>query len=362
MNILLLALILVFLIITHELGHFIAAKLFGVRVDEFGIGYPPRAFLLGKIGTTEYTLNWIPFGGFVRLYGEDADATGVGSFIRAAKWKQGLILIAGVFMNALVAWGLFAAALHEGLPRVVPDSSAQSNAAYLLVSDVIGASPASTAGIVPGDKIIALGDQNGASLSALSPSSVSNFVKVRGGQKITITLVHNGATSSVSVTPANAVIPGQSATPALGISLVEVSNVALPWGESVIDGFSNTIDAFRVVCGSLWQLLVQALRGAPNLQDIVGPIGLVSVVGGAAQNGGGEVLAVAAFIAVNLTIVNLIPIPVLDGGRLAIVIFEALTRRSMPRLAIQIVNTMGIALLIVLVVTVSYHDIVRQLT
>ncbi|MDZ4227199.1 MAG: site-2 protease family protein, partial [Patescibacteria group bacterium] len=110
--------ILVLLIVVHELGHFVAAKLSGVKVEEFGVGYPPRAFTLGKFGGTEYTLNWIPFGGFVRLFGDAGEGEhGRGSLVDAPRWKQALILVAGVAMNALTAWILFAVAFHIGVPQ-----------------------------------------------------------------------------------------------------------------------------------------------------------------------------------------------------------------------------------------------------
>src|SRR3569832_2217708 len=100
--------ILVLLIVVHELGHFIAAKIFGVKVIEFGIGYPPRALTFGIWGGTEYTLNWIPFGGFVRLFGDDDDGRhGKGTFIDAPRWRQAVILVAGVTMNLIAAWALF---------------------------------------------------------------------------------------------------------------------------------------------------------------------------------------------------------------------------------------------------------------
>src|SRR3990167_4784489 len=112
--------ILVFLIIVHELGHFIVAKICRVRVDEFGVGYPPRAFTLGKIAETEYTLNWIPFGGFVRLFGDEGENQhGRGSLMDSPRWKQAIILIAGVAMNAVAAWALFTVAFHTGVPRAV---------------------------------------------------------------------------------------------------------------------------------------------------------------------------------------------------------------------------------------------------
>ncbi|MEK7107315.1 MAG: site-2 protease family protein, partial [Patescibacteria group bacterium] len=146
--------ILVVLIVAHELGHFIAAKIFKVRVEEFGVGYPPRAFLFGKIGETEYTFNWLPFGGFVRLFGDEGEAKhGEGSFVDAKRHVQALILIAGVLANAILAWGLFAGALALGIPRVV-DVPRPNETVHLVVADVVAGSPAEAAGIISGDNIV----------------------------------------------------------------------------------------------------------------------------------------------------------------------------------------------------------------
>ena len=140
--------ILVLLIVGHELGHFIAAKIFKVRVEEFGVGYPPRAFIFGKFGGTEYTLNWLPFGGFVRLFGDDGDVRhGPGGFTDARRSVQAVILVAGVFANAVLAWGLFAGALAIGVPRVV-DSTQEGEKAQLIVADVVPGSPADAAGMI----------------------------------------------------------------------------------------------------------------------------------------------------------------------------------------------------------------------
>jgi len=353
--------ILFLLIVTHEFGHFITAKIFGVRVEEFGIGYPPRAFLLGKWGTTEFSLNWIFFGGFVRLYGEDAETYVKGSFVEAKRWKQAIILVAGVAMNALVAWILFASAFHAGLPRVIQGSFSSDPSATLMISSVVPGSPAAASGISAGDTITSVTDQNGVALSAITPSTVADFVKVRGGLHITIDYLHQKIAHTASVVPANAVIPGEAATPALGVGLVEVSSLSLPWPAALSEGLTNTRDAFVTVLQGLRQLVVGAPTGMADLQDVVGPIGLFGLVGSAAQNGAGQVLALAGFIAVNLAIVNLIPIPALDGGRLLIVAIEAATRRRMPRIAIQIFNTVGLALIILLVLVVSYHDVTARL-
>jgi membrane-associated protease RseP (regulator of RpoE activity) len=136
MTILLVIAILIFLIVAHELGHFLAAKFFKVKVEEFGVGYPPRALSLGKIGETEYTLNWIPFGGFVRLFGEDDGSPnkGPGSFVSAKRWKQAIILVAGVVMNALAALLLFTGAYAVGILHPVDQDTP---GARLIISDVV---------------------------------------------------------------------------------------------------------------------------------------------------------------------------------------------------------------------------------
>ena len=142
------------LIVVHELGHFIVAKFFKVRVEEFGIGYPPRAFSLGKIGETEYTLNWIPFGGFVRLFGDVGKAEhGGGSLVDASRGVQAAILIAGVAMNTLAAWMLFTAAYHAGIPRVVEERGSE-DAVQLIVAQIVPVSPADSISLQPGDEIL----------------------------------------------------------------------------------------------------------------------------------------------------------------------------------------------------------------
>ena len=354
--------ILVFLIIVHELGHFIVAKICRVRVDEFGVGYPPRAFTFGKIGETEYTLNWIPFGGFVRLFGDEGeDRHGRGSLVDAARWKQALILVAGVAMNAIAGWALFTGALHAGIPRVV-EAAEPDQSVRLLVADVVAGSPAASAGIAPGDEILAMRDAKGVELVALTPEAVSDFVRARGGTAIVVSFLHAGATTTASIIPAHAVIPDAAGRPAFGVALALVSDESLPWGQAAKEALTSTGNAFRTVAGSLWTMLKDTLRGAPDLSEVVGPLGLVQVVGAASQNGLGNILALAGFISINLAIINLIPIPALDGGRLVLLGIEAVRRRNAPRLAVQILNVFGILLIALLMITVTYNDIVRLLT
>ena len=350
--------ILVFLIVVHELGHFVVAKLFRVRVEEFGIGYPPRAMTLGRIGETEYTLNWIPFGGFVRLFGDVGEGLhGRGSLVDANRGVQAAILLAGVAMNALAAWMLFTAALHAGVPRVV-QAVGEGETARLVVATIISGSPADSAGLLPGDELITVEDARGP-IDAMTPTAFAQFVQARGGTPITITYQRGETETSVPVTPAHAVIPEEAGRPAVGLSLYLLSVSSLPWGEAASAALPATINAFKTVGKALWGILEKMLSGAPSLAGVVGPLGLVGVVGDAAESGLGSVLTLAAFISVNLAIINLIPIPALDGGRLAVLGIETVARRSAPRLILQILSAIGVLLIVLLMITVTLNDISR---
>lgn len=306
MTILIVISILAALILVHELGHFLAAKVFKIRVQEFGLGYPPRAISFGSWGGTEYTLNWIPFGGFVRLFGEEGES-GQGSFAQAARYKQAIVLVAGVAMNAVAAYGLFVLALHSGIPRVV-DHAAPDGRAQLIVSSVLAGSPALVAGLQQGDELIAISDARGASVQSLTPESVSDFVRERGGKQLELIYLRAGATSTVGLIPAHAIIAGSEDRPAIGVGLALVATESVPWGAALTEAWPYTVQTFSRVGEGLMTLARRALSGTPDLSDVVGPVGLVQIVGDASRSGIGDIFALAAFISVNLVFINLVPI------------------------------------------------------
>ncbi len=355
--------ILVFLIVIHELGHFAVAKFFKVKVEEFGVGYPPRALLFGKWGGTEYTLNWIPFGGFVRLFGEHDTVTGEvdshkGSFAKAPRYVQALILVAGVVMNALAAWMLFASALAVGIPHAIPSGETDPNA-RLLVTQVIPGSPASVAGLTAGDVITHMKEEG--DVPALTPESIVAFVGERGGKELAVTFSRAGQEKTVTMFPAHAVVSETADRAAVGIGLSLVSDTPMPFFEALWRALPVTWGKLHAVVTGLGSMVTNALRGEKVLESIVGPIGLVSVVGVAAEHGFGSVFWLAGFISLNLAVINLIPIPALDGGRLLLLGVEAVMRRSAPNIVVQLSNSLGIGLIILLMIAVTYNDIVRLL-
>jgi regulator of sigma E protease len=161
--------------------------------------------------------------------------------------------------------------------------------------------------------------------------------------------------------PANAVIPHEANRPAIGLQLALINAEPLTFEQAAREAGASTLDAFVRVVQSLWTLLKQAIEGTPNVTGVVGPVGLVSVIGDAAHTGIGSVLALAAFISINLSVINLLPIPILDGGRIVLLAVEAVLRREAPRLAVQLFNTLGVALILLLMLVVTYHDIARLL-
>lgn len=354
--------ILVLLIVVHELGHFIAAKLSGVRVEEFGVGYPPRAFTFGTFGGTEYTLNWLPFGGFVRLLEEDGmeldarAAKRAGSFAAAPHWKQAVILVAGVVCNVLAGWLLFSGALFVGLPAAV---SPETEGAQLIIGGVMPGSPASVSGLKGGDVILSV-SQAGA-FAELSPEGVSSFIETHPGKPIRFEVGRgeSGEAYQVNVVPAHAVIPGEASKPAVGVELAMVAPTQLSLGHALVEGAYNTKNALVGIVSGLGKLISGAFGGEASLSALIGPVGLTSVVSDARGQGFGQLLALAAFISLNLAVINLLPIPALDGGRLLFVGLEALMRRRIPVLVSQILNTVGFAAIILLMITITVQDVSR---
>src|SRR3989344_3645151 len=211
MEIVIFILVIVALIVVHEFGHFVVAKLLGMRVDEFGLGYPPRALTIGRVGETEYTLNWLPLGGFVKIYGEDdAKALGSRAFASKPRIHQAAVLVAGVAMNLLFAYVLITGALVVGTPRALtPEEVSRATDMALAVSGVLPGSPAALAGLLPGDTILSAVDKErswsvrdpSTGSDKASPESFTAFVAGSAGDPVTLMVRHNDTDAVVTVTP-----------------------------------------------------------------------------------------------------------------------------------------------------------------
>ncbi len=368
MNILIFFVILIGLIVVHELGHFLIAKLFKVRVDEFGVGYPPRAFTLGRIGETEYTLNWVPFGGFVRIFGESKDdKISEQNKERALSHKsapiQAAVLVGGVLFNALLAIILFTGTFMMGAPAPVAEEDMHKQDTRLLINSIVPSTPAETSTLKVGDTLIKI-EASGESPLSLSPSAVAHFISNHGGEPIEFTYISLGEQSEqvATITPAHGVLKDSLGTPAVGISMSLVSDEQMNFGRAIWHGADATAGSIIMVTNGLWTILKSAFTTGVDWEQVAGPVGIVGIVGDASSIGIIYLLNVVAFISVNLAVINLIPLPALDGGRLVFVFIESIIRRPIPNLFATTLNMLGFGFLIVFMIAVTYHDILRLIT
>lgn len=364
MSILIFIGVLVVLIVIHELGHFVAAKLSGMRVDEFGLGYPPRALTIAKVGGTEYTLNWLPFGGFVKIYGEDGlaqkAAKDSGAFASKSRFAQAVVLVAGVAMNFALAYVLITGALIAGTPRMLSENEvAQAHELELMVANVLPGTPAALAGLQSGDSILAAKDAKG-EWRASDPQSFSSFVASSGGSSLLLTVKHNGTESQIEAVPKAGLNQNDPSRYALGVEVATVGVMPLSVTDAVIEGAQLTWSATKLTAVGLAHFFYGILTLSADLSQVAGPVGIAGAVGSASAQGFGDLLSIMAVISINLALINLIPIPALDGGRLLFVIIESVIRRPIKTSIANSINTVGFAFLILLMVLVTAHDIFKM--
>lgn len=361
MTILLFLIVLFVLVLVHEFGHFIVAKWAQMRVDEFGIGFPPRLFGVRR-GETLYSFNALPIGGFVRIFGEDAiDAEASPdrerSFVAKTKWKQAAVLIAGVAMNVLFAWILFAIALSVGTQTAVSEAEASPDA-NLVISNVLEDSPADEAGLSAGSEIVGLrsGDDT---LSDLTPSAFSAFISTHAGEEVTMQYRALGGVEEVTLAPEAGTISDSPDTPAIGVALGLIEVVSRPVHTALAEASVMTVTGLRDITIGISGLIYDALRFDADLSSVAGPVGIVGLVGEASAFGFTTLLLFTGFISLNLAIINMLPFPALDGGRLLFVGIEALKGSPIKPSIAHTLNAAGFILLILLMVAVTYNDILR---
>ncbi len=360
MSIFLFIIILAVLILVHELGHFIAAKKTGVRVDEFGIGFPPRIFSK-KFGETVYSLNLFPIGGFVKIFGEDPGPESTGgndakrSITHKSKWTQAWILGAGIIFNIILAWVLISAGFMFGLPYSTDDAryGARVEDASLNIVHVMPNSPAELAGLKGGDKITAL-YTIGSSLENPGIDSTQKFIASH--DELTLSYMRGGEIRTAIIKTQNGIVEDRRA---IGISMDMTGTLRLPIHEALYVGLIKTASLTWATTTGLLDFFKNIFIGKADFSSISGPVGIVSIVGDASSLGFVYLLTLTALISINLAIINLLPFPALDGGRLMFIIIEAIKGSPIKPVVANTVNGIGFLLLILLMVVVTYSDIVK---
>lgn len=349
------------LVIVHEFGHFFTAKRFGIRVDEFGFGFPPKLFGK-KYGETEYTVNALPFGGFVKIFGENPDKESTSgpdsarSFVNKPRWQQAIVLFAGVFANFVLAWLLFSVGFISGLPASVGSevSKYELENVNLVVLSVTPESPAEEAGLQSGDKLLSLANGDTV-ITDLNPEVFKTAVGQSAGEPLQISYRRGEEESALNISAEK----NEAGEYMIGISMDQIGTAKLPFFPALWEGGKLSVDVLVGTAQGLYTLILEGLRGVGSWDDVTGPVGLVGIVGDAYDFGFVYLLSFTALISINLAIINLIPFPALDGGRLLFLLIEKIKgSRISPKVA-NMANTVGFFALILLMLVVTYHDIVR---
>lgn len=356
--------ILLVLVVVHEFGHFIVAKLTGMRVDEFAFGFPPRIFGK-KYGETLYAINSIPLGGYVSIFGEngsdeDKKAHGATHHPRAFGnrpwWAQLLVLVAGVTMNMILALVIFII-ISAGEVQISvddPEYGSRVTNSKLVVTEVSKESPAFKAGIIPGSVIQKIAT-TGATLLPTTATSAISFIQKHQNTPFTITYVSpDGQNKSTTIAAVYGIVPEKKA---LGIALDQIGTFNTTFTEAIILGYERTAYITEATVNGLIGVVSSAFRGDSVLASLSGPVGIARIVGETSEYGYAAILTLVAALSINLAIFNILPLPALDGGRMVVVLIEALFRKKVPFKYYSWVNVLGFGALMLLLIIVTINDI-----
>lgn len=333
---------------SHEFGHFIAAKKSGIRVDEFAFGFPPRLFKFQK-GETLYSINLIPFGGFVKIHGEEGqDTQDSRSFASKPIRIKAMVIAAGVVFNLILAWFLLSSGFIIGLPTSTSSipAGAEISDVKITILQVVSDSPASQAGLKSGDEI--------AGFSKIEEAQ--KFINENKGKEIEINYKRDGAFSSVKLIPRIDPPAGQGA---IGIAMDEVGIVRLPWYLSIWHGLKTTFLLTISITLAIFYFFVDLFRGLAGFDAVMGPVGIVSATGAVAKLGFSYLLSFIAILSINLAVINIIPFPALDGGRLLFLLIEKIKGSPISPRFSSIVHSIGLAILLILMLAITYKDILK---
>ncbi len=357
-------LILGVLIFAHELGHFVSAKKAGIKVEEFGFGFPPRIFGFKK-GETTYSLNAIPLGGFVKIFGEDRPSPEATddkpsqskfAFYNKPIWQRALILVMGVVMNLVVAVILLSVVHMLGVPTFV-EQGQETNYRNIQIQIVETAknSPAENAGIKAGDSIVSLtfGSEK---IEIKEIEDVQKFIAFHSGQEISMEIKRGNDLIIKNLTPR---IDPPKEEGALGIAMSKTGLVSYPWYTAILKGFETTGKLAVTMITMFWLLIKTLLFQGKMIGEIAGPVGIAMLTSQVVHLGWVYVLQFAAILSINLAIINILPFPALDGGRLLFLLIEKMKGKPVKFKTERVAHALGFAILIGLMVIITLRDVIK---
>ncbi len=389
-------LVLGLLIFVHELGHFMTARKLGIGVEEFGFGYPPRIFGIlvtkkkknqklddsqdgqsvesniaksskrwkffwgNKIKSEElnrttedpvvYSLNLLPLGGFVKILGENGEqSANPENFANQAAWKRSLVLSAGVIMNFIFAFVLLSIGFFLGLPQTIDQNTPKDKVSNqnVVIVEILPGSPAAEQGLKVNDTVLAIDGETVKNTDEV-------FSKIKVNQTLTLTIEREKAKQDIKIEPK--IMPDQE-KPVIGVAMVDTGVVKYGFFGSIWQGLRATVVLSGRVLEAFYALIANLLTKGQVSADLSGPIGVAVITGQVAEMGFIYLLQFAAILSINLGIINIIPFPALDGGRLLFVAIEKIRRKKVDEKIEGIAHNVGFILLMLLVAVITYRDI-----
>ena len=359
------------LVLVHELGHFVTARKGGVKVDEFGLGLPPRMFGVYKnpegkwkpVGirskeapNTIWSLNWIPLGGFVKIKGEEGDsADQLDSFANKSVGRRIWIISAGVLMNVVLAAVLLSIGLAIGSPQIIDEAKlpklAQVKDTNIMIIEILSESPAESAGLEPGDKIISI---DGQAFSAIT--EFQNHVSQKVGSATTLVVQRKDETLTMQIIPE--ILP-EVESGGVGVALVKTGIVSYPWYVAWWYGITGTLTMVWQIIAGFFLVIKNLIVSRELIADVYGPVGIANLVGDAARLGFIYILQFTAMLSVIIAVINFFPFPALDGGRVFFLLLEGIRGKPVNQKFETIMHNSGFILLMLLMVLVTFRDIAR---
>lgn len=354
-------LILSVLVLVHELGHFFVAKKLGVKVEEFGFGFPPRIWGK-KVGETLYSINALPIGGFVKLYGEDEAGGGrlevpnsksqnpkdlKRAFFARPIWQRASIVVAGVVMNFLLAFVI--------LSYLFAVAGVNTPGKEVQIALVAPHSPAAVAGLRVGEIIKSI---DGHVLT--DPNQLIRYTKSHLGKEVALVVVKSGHEQTIKVTPRLHYPAGEGA---MGVAISNsVITKRYPWYQAPFVGLEESFKDTWMIVQGLWMTLTTIAVSRQVPQDVAGPVGIAQLTGQFIKIGPNAVLSLVSLLSLNLAVINILPIPALDGGRFFFILIEAVTRRKVDPRIEGYAHAAGMVVLLLLIALITLHDVMRVLT